>query len=205
MAPDTRPVINSLMKMNRTKLSNPIGGLRSRGAFTLAETVVVLVILAVSTLFVQMSVLPLFTRNTFKAQAQKFISTLQRASDSAARRDKRYEVIINLIEQKYILRQITSPDIEQVLDDEIIEQNNFGKNCRVDYVIFDDLVSTDPEHQIAKFRAGHAGWQYGGKIVLLDQTGRPYSVIVSRISRIIELKNGDVELLLPKYDNELPF
>ena len=83
-----------------------------------------------------------------------------------------------------------------------IEQSNFGKNCRADYVIFDDLVSTDQEHQIAKFRAGHAGWQYGGKIVLLDRSGRPYSVIVSRISRIIELKNGDVEIALPKYDDE---
>lgn len=186
--------------MNKTKSKNLIGDLRSCGAFTIAETVVVLVILAVSTLFVQISVLPLFTGNTFKSQAQKFISTLQRASSAAARRDKRYEVIIDLIQQKYILRQITSPDIEQVLDDEIIEQSNFGKNCRADYVIFDDLVSTDQEHQIAKFRAGHAGWQYGGKIVLLDRIGRPYSVIVSRISRIIGLKSGDVELLLPKYN-----
>ena len=191
--------------MNRNESNNLIGKLRSCGAFTLTETVVVLVVLAFSTLLVQISVLPLFSRNSFKARAQQFVSTLQRASNAAARGDKRFEVIIDLIEQKYILRQITSPDITQVLDEEIIEQNNFGKNCRVDYVIFDDLVSTDQEHQIAKFRAGHAGWQYSGKIVLLDQVGRPYSVIVSRISRIVELKNGDVELLLPKYDNELPF
>jgi type II secretory pathway pseudopilin PulG len=173
--------------------------------FTLAETVVTIVILSFSTMLVQVSVLPLFFRNTFKSRAHQFVSILQRASDSAARGGKRYEVIIDLIEQKYILRQITSPDIEEVLDEEIIEQSSFGKNCRVDYVIFDDLVSTDQEHQIAKFRVGGGGWQYGGKIVLFDRTDQPYSVIVSRVSKIVELKNGDVELLLPKYEEEMPF
>ena len=191
--------------MSKSKTNNFVKRFRTCGAFTLTETVVVLAVIALLTLLVQVSVLPIFSKSTFKSQVQKFISTLQRASSAAARSDKRYEVIIDLIEQKYILRQITSPDIENVLDEEIIEQSSFGKNCRADYVIFDDLVSTDPEHQIAKFRAGHAGWQYGGKIVVFDSRGQPYSVIVSRISRIIELKSGDVELLLPKYNEEMPF
>jgi prepilin-type N-terminal cleavage/methylation domain-containing protein len=191
--------------MSKNETNNFVGRLHLHGGFTLTETIVVIAILAFSMLLVQTSVMPLYSKSTFRGQVQKFISTLQRASNAASRSNKRYEVIIDLIEQKYILRQISTTDVEDVLDEEILEQNNFGKNCRADYVIFDDLVSTDQQHQTAKFRAGHAGWQYGGKIVLFDGRGQPYSVIVSRISRIIELKNGDVEILLPKYNEEMPF
>jgi hypothetical protein len=171
----------------------------------MVETVVVLVILSLSLMIAQAALLPLFTVHTFKGQAQTFISTLQRAANAAARSDNRYEVIIDLIEQKYTLRHIQTVDLENVLDEEIIETRNFGKNCRADYVIFDDLAQTDEEHQIAKFRAGRAGWQYGGKIVLFDSGGKPYSVIISRIGRIIELKDGDVEIALPQYDSEMSF
>jgi uncharacterized protein YhaN len=55
----------------------------------------------------------------------------------------------------------------------------------------------------AKFRAGRAGWQFGGKIVLLDAAGHEYSIVINRISRIVNLQNGDVEFLQPQDD--VPF
>ena len=130
---------------------------------------------------------------------------MQMAASAAAESDRRYEVIIDLIEQRYTLRQITSPDLSQVLDEEIIVRNDLGGNCRIAYVLFDDLKGTDEDHQIAKFRAGHAGWQYGGKIVLLDEQEQPYSVVVRRMNRVVTLKKGHVELLMPKAKNEVPF
>ena len=178
---------------------------KSCSGFTMVETVVSLAILSLAVLFVTTNMMPVFATHTFKGQVQSFISTMQKASNAAARGDNRYEVIIDLTEQKYILRQIKTLDLENVSEDEIIETRNFGKNCRADYVIFDDLVSTHDDLQIAKFRAGKAGWQYGGKIVFYDQGGRIYSVLVSRLNRIVELKNGDVPIPLPKYDNELPY
>ena len=69
----------------------------------------------------------------------------------------------------------------------------------------DDLIDTDEDHQTATFRAGHAGWQNGGKIVLFDKDEEPYSVVINRISRIVTLKKGDVVLLLPKDKDEVPF
>jgi hypothetical protein len=57
----------------------------------------------------------------------------------------------------------------------------------------------------ARFYAGHSGWQYGGKIVLLDGDGNPYSVIVNRISIVISLLPGDVEILAPQYPEDVPF
>ncbi|GAI98040.1 unnamed protein product, partial [marine sediment metagenome] len=113
---------------------------------------------------------------------------------------------INIAEQSYMLRQITSTHLpSDVLEEEIIVNNDFSDNCRVVYVLFDDLVDTDEDHQKAFFRAGRAGWQAGGKIVLLDENEQPYSVVVNRLSRIVTLQEGDVELLMPRRQDEVPF
>jgi Tfp pilus assembly protein FimT len=171
----------------------------------MAEVVVVIVIIALTAMFIQLNAFNIFRKNTFKAQAQEFIDALQLAANAAAESDRRYEVIIDITEQKYILREITSTDLTEVLDEEIILEKYLNSSCAFDYVIFDDLVETDAEHQIAKFRAGHAGWQNGGKIVLLDENDNPYSVIVNRLNRIVFLQEGDVEILLPKTKTEVPF
>jgi prepilin-type N-terminal cleavage/methylation domain-containing protein len=173
--------------------------------FTLTELIVVVLIVSLFVLLAVTNLSGLLTRSTFRAQAQELVSTMQMAASAAAESERRYEVTIDIAEQSYTLRQITSPDLSQVLEEEIIAKNNFSDNCRVVYVLFDDLVETDEDHQTAMFRAGHAGWQNGGKIVLLDEDERPYSVVVNRINRIVTLKEGDVELLMPKRQDEVPF
>ncbi|MHC4097319.1 MAG: hypothetical protein ACYSU3_14845, partial [Planctomycetota bacterium] len=147
----------------------------------------------------------LLRRNRFEVQAHEFVSVMQMAAVAAAESDRRYEVIIDLTEQSYTLRQIVSPDLFQVYEEDIIATNEFGMDCQVLYVLFDDLMETDEDHQIAKFRAGHAGWQYGGKVVLLDEQEQPYSVLVSRKNRVVTLMKGDVEFLLPKAKDEVLF
>ncbi len=171
--------------------------------FTLTEVIVVALIITLFVLLVQIRVLGLLGKSAFRAQAQELVSTMQMAASAAAESERRYEVIINPAEQSYMLRQITSPDLSQVLEDEIIAKNDFSDNCRVAYVLFDDGEYSDNFR--AKFRAGHSGWQYGGKIVLLDESEQAYSVVVNRIYIIITLREGDVELLVPKRQDEVPF
>jgi len=212
------PTCTALMLTNRK--SHPVCGVcstayytrrttchtrRKYPAFTLTELIVVVLIVSLFVLLAMMNLSGLLIRNTFKAQTQELVSTMQMAASAAAETERRYEVIIDIAEQSYTLRQITSPDLSQVLEEEIIVENDFSDNCRVIYVLFDDLVETDEDHQIAKFRAGHAGWQNGGKIVLLDEDEQPYSVVVNRINRIVTLKKGDVELSMPKRKDEVPF
>ncbi len=175
------------------------------GGFTLTELIVVLVIISLFVLLVMMNLFGLLRRNTFKVQANEFVSTMQMAAVAAAESDRRYEVIIDLTEQNYTLRQITNPDLTLILEEEVIVTNNFGNNCQAFYVLFDDLMETDENHQIAKFRAGQAGWQYGGKVVLLDEKEQPYSVVVDRMNRVVTLKRGDVGLLMPRTKDELLF
>ena len=181
-------------------------------AFTLTELVVVILIISLFVLLVMMNLFGLVRKNTFKVQANEFVTTMQMAASAAAESDRRYEVIIDLTEQSYMLRQITSPDLfADVLEEEIIVENNFGNNCWAEYILFDDFEITDRESYSftnegrAKFRAGRSGWQYGGVIVLLDEDDRPYTVVVNRISRVVTLKEGELEPLVPRGQDEMSF
>jgi prepilin-type N-terminal cleavage/methylation domain-containing protein len=176
---------------------------RRHSGFTLTELIVVVLVISLFVLLAMVNFSGVLRRYTFKSQVQEFISTLQRAASAAAESDKRYEVIIDIVQQSYMLREITSPDLSEVLEEEIIIQNNFGSGCWVAYVIFDDGEYTNEE--AAKFRAARSGWQYGGKIVLLDSDEQPHSVVVQRLNRMITLHDGDVEFLAPRSPDEVPF
>jgi Tfp pilus assembly protein FimT len=180
---------------------------RSRiSGFTMTEIVVVLVMISLFVILAVANFSGLLGASTFRAQAGELVSTMQMAAAAAAEGNARYEVIIDIAQQCYTLRQITSSEVySDVLEEEIVVKNELGNNCRLIYVLFDDLTETDAEHQKAFFRVGRAGWQAGGKIVLLDKNEQPYSVIVNRLSRIVTLQPGDVELSMPKRQDEVPF
>ncbi len=170
---------------------------------TLIEMLFALVLL---TLFVGLAVPNLFgllRKNTFRAGIRDFVSTMQKAVTAAAESNRRYEVIIDIDEQTYLLRHITSSDLTQILDEEIIIDNNFSEKCLVSYVFFDDGEFTNEGR--AKFRAGRGGWQYGGKIILLDEDDNPYTVVINRINRTVELHEGEIDIALPKRQDEMFF
>ena len=177
--------------------------LHADSGFTLIELMVVIVVVGLFAFMAQMHLFGLLRKNTFKARVQEFVSTMQMAASAAGQSDRRYEVIIDIPQQEYILREITNPDLTQVLEEEIIVVDNFSENCRVSYVMFDDGESTSEDR--AKFRTGRSGWQYGGKIVLLDENEQPYSVVVSRLNRMVTLEQGDILLLEPKSKDEVLF
>jgi len=100
--------------------------------FTLTELIVVVLIVSMFVLLAVTNLSGLLTKNTFRAQAQELVSTMQMAASAAAESDRRYEVIINLAEQNYTLRQITSTHLpSDVLEEEIIVENDFNNNCRI--------------------------------------------------------------------------
>jgi len=175
----------------------------ARRGFSMAELLVVLVVVSLFVLLAQVHLFGLLEKHTFKAQVQEFVSTMQMAASAAAESDRRYEVIIDIAGQSYLLREITNPDLSEVLEEEIIVQADLGENCRVAYVEFDDAEYTNEGR--AKFRAGRSGWAYGGKIVLMDRNEQPYSLVVNRLNRIVGLEEGDVLLLQTKAKDDIPF
>lgn len=168
----------------------------------LVETIIIVSILALFVLMVQTSLFGTLRHSSFKSAVQDFISAMQMAASAAAESSRRYEMIIDLGEQTYLLRQITSSDLSEILDENIVLDGQFSGNCRVAYVEFDDGTYTNEGK--AKFRVGHKGWHYGGKVVFLDESEQSHSVMVSRITPIIELVDGDPALMTPKSKDEVP-
>lgn len=174
--------------------------------FTLAELLVVLAIVSLFVLMAQIHLFGLLRKSTFRAQTQELVSTMQRAASAAAETGRRYEIMIDISEQAYELKQITGSEINVNNPDEtpgeVIVQNNLTENCRLVYVWFDDGIDSNTR---AWFRVGPSGWQNGGKIVLLDEKEQPYTIVVNRINRLVVLEEGNIELLKPKPKNDLPF
>jgi type II secretory pathway pseudopilin PulG len=176
---------------------------RSRvGAFTLVELIVVLSMLALFVMMAQVNLFGVLRRSSFKSQVQSFVSAMQMAASAAAETGRRYEVIVDVTEQTYLLRQISSSNLAEVLDEEIIADGQFGRSCRVSYVEFDD--GTYANEGRAKFRVGFGGWQYGGKVVFLDEAEQPHTVAVGRLTPIVQVLEGDPELMKPKAKDEVP-
>ncbi len=169
---------------------------------TLVELLVVVSILALFVGVVQVDLFGTLRRSTFRAQVQGFVSVMQMAAAGAAETGRRYEVIVDIGEQTYLLRQITGSNLAEVLDEEIIVDGQFGQSCRVSYVEFDDAEYTNEGE--AKFRVGHAGWMYGGKVVFLDENEQSHTVAVSRLTPIVQLVEGDPELMRPKAKDDVP-
>lgn len=178
-----------------------------RRAMVLVEMLVALVIIGLMTALATINFSSAFTKAKFEREVYAFINVLKMAQNAAAESDKRYAVILDFDEQSYTLRQFNLLSLDVIPDEEaIITTGYFTDECYLDWVLFDDFeYAVEETAYEARFYAGHSGWQYGGKIVLLDVDGNPYSVVVNRLSRVITLQPGDVEILAPQYQEDVPF
>jgi hypothetical protein len=178
-----------------------------RRALVLVEMLLVLIMIGLMTSLAMLNFSSVFTKAKFEREVNNFLNVLKMAQDGAAESDKRYAVILNFDEQSYTLRQFDSLSLDVIPDEEaIITTGYFTGECYLDWILFDDFEYAIEETAFeARFYAGHSGWQYGGKIVLLDADGNPYSIVINRLSRVITLQPGDVEILEPQYQEDVPF
>jgi hypothetical protein len=131
------------------------------------------------------------------------------AYEAALQSDRRYAVILDQLNNVYILRQFETLDLQTLPDDEaIITVGRFDEDFQFDYVLYDDLEDTRERGESfteARFYAGRAGWQFGGKVVLRDREGRPWSIVIHRLGKPVQLVEGDAEILLPQTADKVPF
>ena len=175
----------------------------------LAELLVVIAIISMLTAVAMLSVTSIFGKKQFEKEAYEIIDILHKAQNASAETVRRYAVIFDFVEGTYVLRQFATLDMQSIPEEEaILSVGSFSRHCQLDYVLFDDFMDTRDEGESiseARFIAGRGGWQYGGKIVLLDVDGNPYSIVVGRLCGDITLKRGDVEILVPVDKSELRF
>lgn len=177
--------------------------IRKHQGLTLLEMMITITVISLFLLLANTVVVSRVHKYTFKSDIQDFLSTVQMAATTAAESGRRYEVSIYPMDQSYRLREITSSQLDDVRQEDIIDEGGFGQSCRVEYIEFDDgeMSRLEPVH----FRVGHRGWAYGGKIVFLNQDDQPVTVLINRLNRTVEMVEGDVDLLTPKSKEELPF
>ncbi len=177
----------------------------------LMELLVVLVILSLLTVMAAVSLTLAFSRSEFEKQAYELAGIFQKAHDAARESDRRYAVVLDIYEQKWVLRQFASLDFETMSEKEaLIDWGYFSDDFVLDYVVFDDFADTRDEEEDAielkaKFLAGHSGYQYGGSIIVRDGEGNPYTIIVNRLTNVVEVKPGEHLPMVPVYKEDVPF
>jgi Tfp pilus assembly protein FimT len=209
-AKDTMPTCTVLMHSNLTKPLQARYPGKQRfyalsNAFVFIELILAITIISMITALSLIAFSAAFGKTKFQKQADSFINTLKMARTAAAESDKRYAVILDFDEGTYTFREYVTLAMDVLpYEQAILKTGLFTEQCQLDYVTFDDLTDTrdwnleEVEYFRVVFFAGHSGWQNGGKIVLRDIDGNPYSVIVNRLTPVINLYAGDVEMLLPQ-------
>ena len=144
----------------------------------------------------------------FKSQAEELVNVFQMAQNAAGTTDRRYAVILDFSEQGFVLREFKSAELDVMPDeDAIIQTKYFSDALTLDYVLYDDLDDTRDAENVTevRFLAGKSGWQYGGKVGLLDADGRPWTIVIHRFARPVELFKGEADIYLPQYKENVPF
>lgn len=182
-----------------------------RRGLVLVEMLVVLGIMAMLVSIAMLGFGAVSGRSYFHRKAQTLAETFQSAWIAAQQSDRRYAVVLSFTENMWVLRQFTQLDFEGIPEDEsIIKTGTFDDRFQLDYVLYDDGDDTRTPREgervtSAIFRAGHGGWQFGGKIVLRDEDGNPWSIVIYRIGKPAELVQGDATILIPVESQYIPF
>jgi type II secretory pathway pseudopilin PulG len=181
------------------------------GGLVLVEMLMVVMLIALMTSIAMFSFSAMSGKNYFKRKAATLVQTFQSAVNTAQQSDRRYAVILNFADKTWMLRQFNQLDFEGIPEDEaILKTGYFDPRFDIDYVLYDDGIDTREPRQgeitsAAIFFAGHGGWRNGGKVVLVDEDGQRWSIVIYRIGKPVELLPGDVSLLAPIPESEMPF
>jgi len=180
-----------------------------RGGLVLIEMIVVVALIALLTGIGMIAFGAMWGNSRFKSRADELVNTFQMAYDAAIQTDRRYAVVLDRLSNTYVLRQFETLDFTVLPDEEaIIATGTFDDDFQFDFVLYDDLQDTRESGEgftEARFYAGHAGWQYGGKVVLRDRDGNPWSIVIHRLGKPVQLFEGDVDILLPQTKENVPF
>lgn len=191
-------------------------GMNKRCGFTagyvLIEMLVVVGLVALMTGIAMLSFGAMWGNLRFKQQAEDLVNVFQMAYNAAAQSDRRYAVVLDFTEQGYVLREFKSLDL-QTMDPEkaVLQTGYFSKELTIDYVTYDDEEDTRDAENVteARFLAGKSGWQFGGLVILRDDEGRAWTIVIHRFARPVELLEGEWDLdslgMLPQDKQDVRF
>ncbi|NLK42320.1 MAG: hypothetical protein GX298_09745, partial [Planctomycetes bacterium] len=114
-----------------------------RGGLVLIELLMVVALLGLMTGIAMLGFGAMWGDTHFKSRAEQLVNTFQMAYEAALQSDRRYAVILDQLNNVYILRQFETLDLQTLPDDEaIITVGRFDEDFQFDYVLYDDLEDT---------------------------------------------------------------
>lgn len=196
MAKDMMQIFTVLMPTKKQKNST---------AFSLIEMMVVLFLLSLVTMMSIIGYSNFALRLKFKDKTSDIINTFRMAAVSADQSNRRYAVLVDFTDYTYTLYDVKTShpyDRDNLLDEDIIKSGEFGEYCQLEFVQFDDSPKTidGGEEGSALFVVGHAGWDYGGKVVVSDHDGNLHSIVISRMNKNVKIYPGDITIEKPELD-----
>lgn len=184
----------------------------------LVEMLMVVGIIALIAGIAMISFGAMWGNQRFKSRAEELVNTFQMAYEAAVQSDRRYAVILDQYNGRYFLRQFETVEQlmlsnEQLLlsdEEPVISAGLFDDDFQLDRIVFDDSLDTadiggSEELRGGVFTAGHAGWLFGGIVILRDRDGNPWSIVIYRLGRPVELVEGYAEMLTPQTRDKVPF
>ena len=157
----------------------------------------------------------------FKRKAEELVGVFQMAYNAAAESDRRYQVSLDRTHQGYVFREYTETNIHYdrfifenalngLYDNSLIGLKYFGDHAELETVEFDyytesDLAEDMESVDVYHFIVGHSGWLAGGKIILWDSDGMPWTIVIHRFAKPVELFKGEVDIDLPLDAIDVPF
>lgn len=176
--------------------------------FVLIEMLMVVGLIGLMTAVAAISYSAMWGSLKFKSQAQELVNAFQLAQNAAATSDRRYAVVLDFVNQGFVLREFQTLDLLTMDPEEaVIQTQYFNNSLTLDYVLYDDLEDSRESENVTEIRflAGKSGWWYGGKVVILDEDGMPWTIVIPRFGAPVKLVQGEVEILLPQIKESIPF
>lgn len=180
--------------------------------FVLVEMLMVVGLIGLMSGIAMLSFSSMWGNLRFKRQAEDLVNVFQMAYNSSVETSRRYAVVLDFAGQGFVLREYKSLDLAAMDPEEaVLRTGYFTKDLTLDHVVYDDLDDTRDWENVseARFLAGHAGWQYGGIVILLDEDGMPWTIVIHRFARPAELLKGEWDLdslgMLPMEKEDVRF
>lgn len=190
---------------------------RIRLGLVLIEMLMVLGIIAFLMSIAMLSFSAVWGNMYFQRKAEDLVAVMQTAWSTAQQSERRYVVELSFKYQMWWLDEImptndeiVNSDDESDPDDESIKSGYFDDRFILDYVQLDDGFDTrfPTEGTITigvPLEVGRGGWQYGGKVVLRDEDGNPWSILFYRVGKPVELVAGDIDILRTMKTRDMRF
>lgn len=189
--------------------------------FVLVELMMVVAIISLMTAVAVISFSAMWGNQRFKRQAEDIVNVLQMAQNAASTSGRRYEIGFNTTYQGYVFREYTESEIyydndifyntiHGVYDDSLIKIGRFNESMTLyevefDYYTEDDIANMDESNDTFIFIVGRTGWITGGKIVVLDEDGLPWTIVVHRFATPVKLVKGEVDIYVPQDTENVRF